>query len=74
MRTLVQPRVDFHSHHSRHTRRDLSCQRTCARANFQDHIAGLQVGGLDEQMQQVQINEKVLPMPRRGTDAHLAKT
>ncbi len=73
-RQLKQMGIDFHRHNrgrlGRHHRR----KRTRAGADFQHDVVACQLGGIDNDLNQIQIDKKILPMSRGGADAHLAET
>ena len=49
-------------------------QRAHTRTDFQHHVLGPDVGGLGQQFDQVQVDQKVLTVPRVGLQTDLPKS
>ena len=63
-------RIDFDGDHRRRDPRHLRRERTGPRADFQHHILRLQLGRVHQHLEQVQVDEEVLPIARDGLDPH----
>ena len=71
---LEQMVVDLDGHDRRRPIGHLRRERPGAGADFQHHILRPNVGRVHDQLLQVEIDQKVLPMPRGRRNPHLTES
>ena len=66
-------RVDVDGHHRRGVLGHQGGHRPCPRPDFENDILGAKLGGLDDQVMNVQVDQEILPEPMLGSDPLLGE-